>query len=128
MISNGDVQQIVASTKWVWKEIFEFLAGLNKELDEVQGCILGKEPLPSNREVFAEVHREESLQIVMIGNPSPLVAENSVLVSKGLDTNLTGGWEIQRNETWFGVITATDPSTLWDSPEIAWKMNKLKEL
>lgn len=52
---------------------------------------LGKEPLPSNREVFAEVHREESFQIVMIGNPSPLVAENSVLVSKGLDTNLTGG-------------------------------------
>lgn len=67
------------------------MAGLNKELDEVQGCILGKEPLPSNREVFAEVRREESLQIVMIGNPSPLVAENSVLVSKGLDTNLTGG-------------------------------------
>lgn len=28
------------------ERVFEFLAGLNKELDEVRGQILGKEPLP----------------------------------------------------------------------------------
>ncbi|KAE8732721.1 homogentisate phytyltransferase 1 [Hibiscus syriacus] len=41
--------------KMVEKErVFEFLVGLNKELDEVRGRILGSEPLPSTREVFSE--------------------------------------------------------------------------
>ena len=37
--------------------VFDFLAGLNVDLDEVRGRILGKEPLPSTREAFAEVRR-----------------------------------------------------------------------
>ena len=40
--------------------MFDFLASLNKDLDEVQGKILGKEPLLPLDEVFAEVRREES--------------------------------------------------------------------
>lgn len=31
-----------------------FLAGINTDLDEVRGRILGRKPLPSIREVFAE--------------------------------------------------------------------------
>ena len=39
--------------------VFEFLAGLNQELDDVRGRILGQRFLPSTREVFAEVRRKE---------------------------------------------------------------------
>ncbi|XP_022857417.1 uncharacterized protein LOC111378451 [Olea europaea var. sylvestris] len=42
------------------KLIFKFLMGLDKSLDEVRGRILGAKPLPSLREVFFEVRREES--------------------------------------------------------------------
>ncbi|KAK3212591.1 hypothetical protein Dsin_017297 [Dipteronia sinensis] len=45
---------------------FKFLAGLNSKLDKVRGCILGKEPLPSTREVFSEVRKEDSHGLVMI--------------------------------------------------------------
>lgn len=40
-------------------KLYEFLAGLNRELDEVGGRILGTNPLPSLSEVFAEVRREK---------------------------------------------------------------------
>ncbi|KAL9420097.1 hypothetical protein AB3S75_037804 [Citrus x aurantiifolia] len=48
--------------------VFVFLAGLNKELDEVRGRILGKKPLPTIREVFSEVRREEARRQVMLKN------------------------------------------------------------
>ena len=47
-------------------QVFTFLAGLNKELDEVHGCILWKDPLPSVQAVFSEVCREESRRQVMM--------------------------------------------------------------
>lgn len=37
------------------ERVYEFLAGLNCEQDEVRGWILGRRPLPSIREVFSEV-------------------------------------------------------------------------
>lgn len=40
--------------------VFEIFVGLNVNLDEVRGCILGKELLPFIIEVFTEVRREES--------------------------------------------------------------------
>lgn len=68
--------------KMVEKErVFEFLVGLNKELDEVRGRILGRDPLPSTREVFAEVRREESRRTVMLGGHSPAPTEPSALFS-----------------------------------------------
>ncbi|KAH9677444.1 retrotran gag 3 domain-containing protein [Citrus sinensis] len=54
--------------------IYDFLAGLNKELDDVRGRILGTKPLPSIREIFAEVRREESRKRVMLGEPKSLTA------------------------------------------------------
>lgn len=42
------------------QRIFAFLAGLNKILNEVRGRILAIKPLPSVREAFSEVQREES--------------------------------------------------------------------
>ena len=46
--------------------MFEFLAGLNREFDEVRGRILSRRPLPTTREVFAEVRREEARWNVML--------------------------------------------------------------
>ncbi|XP_072088070.1 uncharacterized protein [Arachis hypogaea] len=47
--------------------IFQFLAGLNVELDEVHGRIIGRAILPSIGEVFADVRREETRRAVMMG-------------------------------------------------------------
>ena len=47
--------------------IFQFLAGLKEELDEVRGRIIGRATLPSLGEVFAEVRREETRRSVMMG-------------------------------------------------------------
>ncbi|KAL5745423.1 hypothetical protein ACOSP7_026569 [Xanthoceras sorbifolium] len=63
--------------------IFTFLVGLNIEFDEVRGRIIGKQPLPSINEVFAEVIREESRRLVMLGkkNGESSPVETSALVS-----------------------------------------------
>lgn len=78
----------VKYTKMLEKErVFEFLAGLNKELDEVRGRVLGKETLPSIHEVYSEVRREESRRKVMMGDPNPrkhVELVSSALVSKEL--------------------------------------------
>uniref|UniRef100_A0A1S8ADA3 Uncharacterized protein n=1 Tax=Citrus limon TaxID=2708 RepID=A0A1S8ADA3_CITLI len=68
--------------------VFVFLAGLNKELDEVRGRILGKKPLPTIREVFSEVRREEARRQVMLkNNDEPKInSEGSALVARGTDS------------------------------------------
>ncbi|CAN1766567.1 Retrovirus-related Pol polyprotein from transposon TNT 1-94 [Linum perenne] len=48
--------------------IFKFLVGLNAELDEVRGRIIGRDPLPPIAEVFNEVRREETRRRVMLGS------------------------------------------------------------
>ncbi|KAH9753027.1 protein kinase domain-containing protein [Citrus sinensis] len=70
------------------ERVFEFLAGLSSDLDEVRGRVLGKEPLPSTREVFSYVKREESRKNVMMGGSS---AENSALISVTPEAPLIGG-------------------------------------
>jgi len=47
--------------------IYKFLLGLNKDLDEVRGRILGFKPLPKIREVFSKVRREESKSKLLLG-------------------------------------------------------------
>lgn len=72
--------------------IYDFLAGLNKELDDVRGRILGTKPLPSIREIFAEVRREESRKRVMLGEPKSLTApETSALAVQGSNNSNKGG-------------------------------------
>lgn len=61
------------------ERLFDFLHGLNRELDEVRGRILGKSPLPSVREAFAEVRREESRKRVMMGPTTTAEIDNSAL-------------------------------------------------
>ena len=45
--------------------IFDFLHGVNPDLDEVRGKILGTKLLPSLKEVFAEVRRKDNRRKVM---------------------------------------------------------------
>ncbi|RVW29071.1 Retrovirus-related Pol polyprotein from transposon RE1 [Vitis vinifera] len=54
------------------KRLFKFFLGLNRELDDVRGRIMGIKPLPSLREAFSEVRREESRKKVMMGSKSNL--------------------------------------------------------
>lgn len=54
-------------TRKNWKtKGYEFLAGLNRDLDDVKGRISSRRPLPSSREAFAEVCREENRRKVML--------------------------------------------------------------
>ena len=76
----------------VKERVLEFLASLNKELDEVCGLVLGKEPLPSTREVFSEVWGEGSRRIVMMDKTKPtMVSKNFALcvsTMEGLSTKV----------------------------------------
>lgn len=67
--------------------VYDFLAGLNKDLDEVRGRLLGIRPLLAIGEIFSEVRREKSQKRVMLGDSKPLsTTENSALAARGLDT------------------------------------------
>ncbi|RVW86324.1 Retrovirus-related Pol polyprotein from transposon TNT 1-94 [Vitis vinifera] len=48
------------------ERVFEFLAGLNRELDDVRSRVLNRRSLPSIREVFSEVQQKESMRRVML--------------------------------------------------------------
>ena len=48
------------------ERVFEFLLGLNKELDEVKGCVLNYKLFLEIKQVFAEVRRDEAQQRVML--------------------------------------------------------------
>ena len=71
---------------------FEFLMGHNKELDEVRGRVLGKEPMPSICKIFVEVQREKSQHKVMLGEPIPRVVENSTLAIKGFENLMSNDY------------------------------------
>ena len=63
-----------------------FLAVLNHDLDEVCARILGRKPLPSMREVFSEVRRDESRRKIRLRNSDGSKvqeAKSSALATKG---------------------------------------------
>ncbi|XP_020577809.1 uncharacterized protein LOC110022973 [Phalaenopsis equestris] len=67
------------------KMIFKFLLGLNNSPDHVCSRVLSIKPLPSIREAFSEVRREESRQKVMLGPISTshnLSVDASALVAR----------------------------------------------
>lgn len=66
------------------KRIYKFLIGLNKNLDEVRGRILGSKPLLNIREAFSEVWREESRKKIMMGSQDSVTnPESSALAVRG---------------------------------------------
>lgn len=73
------------------ERVYEFLAGLNRELDDMHGRILCRRPLPSPREVFVEVRREESWRLIMLKREvGPAGNEMSALTSVNLNGPVSG--------------------------------------
>ena len=96
--------------------VYVFLAGLNQELDEVRGRILGRKPLPSFWEVFSEVRREESRRRVMLKTQEPKNSpdiENSALVSRGPDSE-----ENRKKKPWCDHYKKH-----WHTRETYWKLH-----
>ena len=63
------------------ERVYDFLAGLNRELDEVRGRLLGRHPLPFIDKVFAEVRREEHRRHVMLSDSPSFQLESSVMAA-----------------------------------------------
>ncbi|KAL3532166.1 hypothetical protein ACH5RR_005687 [Cinchona calisaya] len=64
-------------------QVYLFLAGLNNEVHKVRSRVLGKKPLPTLREAFSEVRREETRRKVMLKSDSDMkpAPENSALAT-----------------------------------------------
>ena len=79
------------------KKVLEFLHGLNSNLDEVRGRLLGTKHFPSIWEVFVEVKREESKKKVMLNSSrtsnSDVYLQTSTLVSSRMKTPNTSRGE-----------------------------------
>lgn len=69
------------------KRTFKFLLGLNKDLDEVRGRLMGVKPFPSTREAFSAVRHEESRRKVMMGPQTEPLEEGSALSVRGYQQN-----------------------------------------
>ncbi|CAN1805291.1 hypothetical protein LINPERHAP1_LOCUS24204 [Linum perenne] len=78
--------------------IFKFLVGLNAELDEVRGRIIGRDPLPPIAEVFNEVRREETRRRVMLGSRKEVqpVEGSAFQAVGGLLGSAPEGYGVQR--------------------------------
>ncbi|KAG8501502.1 hypothetical protein CXB51_003813 [Gossypium anomalum] len=103
------------------ERLYEFLAGLNRELDEVRGRILGRSPLPTIGEAFAEVRREEKHRLVMMGDskePKHVTTignqstETSALISRATQgTALNIAFESNNQSSWILDSGASDHMT-----------------
>ncbi|RVW30614.1 hypothetical protein CK203_097625 [Vitis vinifera] len=89
------------------KETVQVFLGLNRELDDVRGRIMGIKPLPSLREAFSEVRREESRKKVMMGSksnlpqhwmPLPLLLGHLIVVVEIVRNGIGLGVIIVRNQ------------------------------
>ncbi|GAV63736.1 hypothetical protein CFOL_v3_07254 [Cephalotus follicularis] len=80
------------------ERLYELLAGLNRELDEVHGRVLGHRPVPSIDDAFADVRREAGRRRVMLSEKkdSPTVSggdkpiETMALTVKNIPDRLNG--------------------------------------
>ena len=84
-IQMKDSEDATILKRFVEKErIFEFLAGLNLEFDQVQVQVrvLGKEDLPSLNETISIVGAEEGRRGVMM-NETPMVESSAMLSDAG---------------------------------------------
>ncbi|RVW98904.1 hypothetical protein CK203_033781 [Vitis vinifera] len=81
------------------ENVFDFLAGLNEDLDEVKGRVLVNKIVSSLNEDFSEVKREESQRKVMLGEEKDSInnpMEGSTLTSKGGKNGYHGDYIIGR--------------------------------
>lgn len=92
------------------ERVFDFLVGLNRDLDDVQGRLAARDPFPSPDDAFAEVRREELRSKVMLTDVVPQflsAPESSVMVSHKTPT------QGQRQTNGLGVTTVITPAIQW---------------
>lgn len=94
--------------------VYMFLAGVNRDLDEVKGRVLGRWPLPSIREVFSKVRIEENRRKIMHSNgeSGDTEKDTSALFVKG------NGGEENRKKPWCDYC-----KKLWHTRETCWKIH-----
>ncbi|PON98873.1 LOW QUALITY PROTEIN: hypothetical protein TorRG33x02_054880 [Trema orientale] len=106
------------------ERVFDFLHGLNKELDEVRGRVLWFKPFPEIREAFAEVRREEARKRVMLRgtrNAAPEdSSQNSTLVTKRNFPQYNGDQRGFRRNEWPWCDHCQRPG---HTKEICWKLH-----
>nr|DAD41760.1 TPA_asm: hypothetical protein HUJ06_016083 [Nelumbo nucifera] len=74
------------------KRVYKFCLGLNSSLDAVRGRLFSTKPLPSLREAFSEVRREESRRHLMLGmEKSAAGGESSALAARNQQQPRKGG-------------------------------------
>ena len=59
------------------ERVYDFLAGLNLEYDQIRVQVLGRSPFPTLREAYALVQQEESCRSAMVHAP---VLDRSAMV------------------------------------------------
>ena len=103
------------------ERVFDFLHGLNSDLDEVRGILLGTKPFPSIKEAFAKVRREESRKKVMLtasgSSNNDVYIETSTLVTSQMKTPNTPRGESQKDKQWCDYCNKP-----YHTREICWKI------
>ncbi|KAL5565431.1 hypothetical protein UlMin_028595 [Ulmus minor] len=83
------------------KRVYKFLLGLNKNLDEVQGRILGMKPLLNIQETFSEVRHEESRKKFMMGSQNhQSTTKISALAARGSSFQATDNRKKKQGRPW----------------------------
>ena len=75
--------------------------GVNKDLDEVYGRILGTKSLPTIQEAFLKVRLEKSHQKVMMGSSnSSSIGKGSALTVRGSQQHLNNDNRPRKGQPW----------------------------
>ena len=108
--------------------MYDFLAGLNVELDQVKVQILGKESLPSLNEAFAIVRGEGRRNIMLekgstmyksaLAISKPRRNEGSVAVNVANSGRNEGKKISERSSLWCSYC-----KKYWDTRETCWKLH-----
>ena len=99
-IQMKDSEDAAILKRFVEKErIFEFLAGLNLEFDQVQVQVLGKEDLPSLNETISIIWAEEGRRGVMM-NQTPMVESSAMLSNAGNMKNVVAENQLNAANKW----------------------------
>lgn len=89
--------------------IHDFLAGLNKELNEMRGRCLATIPVPNILVIFSEVRREESRKRVMLGESKTLapISKGSAFAAHGVQGSNKGDqqWDMRKTGQLFFTPT-----------------------
>ena len=87
------------------EKVFDFLYGLDTQLDDVRGRVLSRSPFPSMREAFVEVWREETRRKVMLGGSRESETDSTALAApaysnRSYNDNSSGDSRPKSNRPW----------------------------